>query len=842
MATTTVSGSLASIVAGTANFFSTIKQFNTPTAAVILTSFVFASFEISHAAAATLEEVVVTARKRTESLSDVAGSIYAYTEQDLRAANIERAEDFINLTPGVVMMSAAVEAGDTQINIRGISSVRDATSSFAYVIDGILHPNPWGFNREYAGLEQIEVLKGPQGALYGRNAAAGAIVVTTRKPGDELHGYIKAKAGDSNSQFVAGSIGGPIIKGQLAGMLSADYRHTDGFYTNAFNGSDTVDNAESYDFSGRLVWTPNDDFELDTKVHLSKFDGASILTNVAFQLPGFVPFIGPDAWEDVNGHDYVFESNLVPENEQELFEISAKLDYELHWAHLTAWVLHSNMDQFLFADGTSGANGLYFAHPECIASTARVNATGYQTISPTFVGATPGTSVFGPYSPTTCDGYQYQERDQKDTSFEIRLTSSDDQRLRWMAGFYYLDEERRVGVGQYLDDGRPELPKFMINELADSVVYDRFDTEAWAVFGSVAYDVWTNFEVEAAVRYDSEDREATSLVPPAARSLFIQIDPNSPGFFGGYPLNAAFVNFDAAGNVTGFKSSLDPREQSFKQAQPKVSLRWDINDEWTAFASYGLGFKSGGFNSIGVAEIVDVFFNRAVGAGLTIGDDFDKEISNAFEVGFKARLLDDRLSLEGAVYHTLIDDMQFFEFLVGDFGLLRVVTSIDEVETTGAELSSKFQATDYFSVYGSVSIIDGEIKKNRNRPISEGNKVPSTPDYTLNLGGTLTVPVFSGIDLVGRIDYALIGPTQFHTIQDDVSVIGANYARSERDRFDLVNLRIAFESGNWTLGFVGKNLFDKVYPTEVISAPEAGGAFINPGARRSLAAEISYRF
>ena len=142
---------------------------------------------------AVLEEIVVTARKRSESLREVPIAVTAFTATAINDAGIERPEDFINLTPNVSMLNT-VNAGDSQVTIRGIVSTRDAESTFAYVVDGVLITNPNGFNEELFDIQQIEVLKGPQGALYGRNAVAGAIIVNTKLPSDKLEGKIKQES------------------------------------------------------------------------------------------------------------------------------------------------------------------------------------------------------------------------------------------------------------------------------------------------------------------------------------------------------------------------------------------------------------------------------------------------------------------------------------------------------------------------------------------------------------------------------------------------------------------------------------------------------------------------
>ncbi|MEE4216268.1 MAG: Plug domain-containing protein, partial [Xanthomonadales bacterium] len=161
-----------------------------------------------------VEEIVVTARRREESLQDVPGTVTALSQQTLESAGVERAEDFLRLTPGVSLVDAA-EVGDTQVNIRGINGARDAENSFAFILDGVLYTNPAAFNREYTDLQQIEVFKGPQGAIYGRNAAAGAIIVTTEKPTNETSANALISLAQDDTYLFKGGIGGALIQDEL---------------------------------------------------------------------------------------------------------------------------------------------------------------------------------------------------------------------------------------------------------------------------------------------------------------------------------------------------------------------------------------------------------------------------------------------------------------------------------------------------------------------------------------------------------------------------------------------------------------------------------------------------
>jgi len=855
-----------------------------------------------------LEEVVVTARQREEAITDVPAAITAFTSQTIERAGIKRAEDFISLTPGVSIVNTA-EVGDTQVSIRGINASRDAEASFAFIVDGILYTNPSAFNREFSNLAQIEVLKGPQGALYGRNASSGAIIVQTRKPGDELEGEIRGSAGRFETYTTSGYLAGPLIDNQLSGSISFDYRDTDGFFENEFLGQDdVVDRFENWNVYGRLIWEPTDRLSVDAKLRYGEVDAGAIVFNGSFFLNGFpasfdgngnLNFGNPGDegtfFQDVNKHDFRFVNNVPSENEQETTTFSIKFDYDMDWATATAWLLYSDIEQFFFADGTSGDFGFFTgtqgfntfdATPDAIEQTCNDTANalanqGFQLNSPTILdnqfnvglgdplvgipAAAAGATVFGPYTPTTCDGTQYQVRNQEDISFEVRLSSPGDQRLRWGVGFYFLDLEREVGVNLLPDTGDESRPKgLFVPGQTESLLHDRFDTTVYAVFGNFAYDIRPDLEFAAALRYDREERDVTNLVPVDARTNFVDLDPTVAGpftgpFNGGSPLNPALVNFLPGGGVdpaNPVRSGIADRAETFEEVQPKISLSWDATDSLTLYTSWGIGFKSGGFNNQGSSTFVNIFFNDSFitpmgGTPLNVDDVFKEEVSSSVEVGFKSSLLDGRLNLEGALYHTMVDDMQFFEFFVGTFGLLRVVTNIDEVSITGGELAGRLDMTDHWSVYGGLGVVNGVIEENQNRPQTVGNEVPYAPKFTANAGIEFFAPWVNDINVVGRADWNLVGETWFHTLQEDDVVPnvftlagfpGSNLSVTKRDTYKLINIRAGIETETWGISAFVNNLMDKRWLNEVIPAPEFGGAFVSPGTRRAWGFEAFYRF
>ena len=818
-----------------------------------------------------LEEVVVTtARQREEALQDVPASITAITSDTLEAASVQRAGDFIRLSPGVSLVQAA-EVADAQVNIRGINGARDAENSFALIIDGVLQTNPAAFNREYADLKQIEVVKGPQGAIYGRNAAAGAIIITTTKPTDSFSGSAKLGIGEDSTTTGAVVLSGPIS--DTAGWkVAADYRKTDGFYGNRFLNNKSVDDYDGFNINARFVFEPTDSSTLDVKARYGEVEAASISFNPVFLVPGFVGSGLPNAQlfnEDVNLHNFEFVSNIDPFNNQESFDISAKWDQSTSFGKLTAWALYSDVQNDFGSDGTSATYGFFWNEPNCQASAAQLFNAGFKMPAPQiqFAGI-PAAAIWGPYTASRCDGTQYQVRNQKDYSFELRLQSDGDQRLRWLAGVYALNIDREVGVNTGIDSNvgvvrSLYVPRGQPNG-TEQLVWDNFKSDVYAGFANLSYDVTDSVEASLALRYDNEKRKVKNLVPVAARTAYFDYNPFDNAFVGNSPLNPALV--PALNPNLRPDGTIPDRSQSYSEFQPKVSLTWKASEDLTAYANWGVGFKSGGFNNTGSAATVDLFINCFTGRGqsnatancpggrpgagtlrtVIVRDNYDKETSQATEIGFKGKMADGRLSYEAALFSTKVDDMQFFEFLVGDFGLLRVVNNIDEVQIQGVELGMDFRVTDEFKFVAGYSRVASEIKKNTSRPTSVGNEAPYTADYTATIGAEFDVPVGDAWGLQASAYLNIVGPTWFHVIQsqnnDTVRFFTANFTNSERDKFQTLDARLAFVSDSWTLAVVGKNITDTKFLQEVIPAPEFGGAFVHPGTERRLSVEVGYKF
>ena len=830
---------------------------------------ILASVATTSVAEITIEEIVVSARKRAENLQEVPIAVTAFTEAQIKSAGIQRPADFISLMPNVTMVDSA-NVGDTQVSIRGIVSTRDAESTFAYVVDGVLVTNPNGFNEELMDVSQIEVLKGPQGALYGRNAVAGAIIVTTNRPDEEFEGKVKVGTGNNGSKNASLTVSGGLAEGVL-GRISVSQRETDGHYSNALTGASSVDFLEDTTVRGRVIWDVNEELSLDFRGGMSEVSGGAINFNAVFAIPAFAAGFGPSFFKDVNEHEFIFSNNVPGENEQETTEFSVKADWDRDGVDVTAVLSYSDLEEYLLSDGTSATFYGYELTDACQSDRATLNNTpaglggadrsdlfgdffGPFGVFPGNGGAAPDfTGIYGPYTPTACDGYQYQERNQSDTSLEIRLTSDDDSDISWIAGVYAAEIEREVVVAYGADTGNGFLRQGYVAPTGpnptDLMFSDQFDTSVMAIFGQLEFDISEDMEIAVAGRYDREERDVRNQVPNEAGS---GLNINSSG-----SINPAF-----AGNPNGIPN----RSATFSQFQPKVTWSWNAAEDLNVYASWGVGFRSGGFNSIGSEALLDLWYGDtcpvfvpscgapgvAVDANLGVSDEYKKEVSTSFELGSKMEFFDSRLRVNVAAFKTEVEDNQFFEFFAGPFGLMRVVTTIDELEIQGFEMDFNAVVTENLSLFGGAGFLDSEIIQNDHRPLSEGNEAPQAPDRTYNLGAQFEMAVSDGVEMTARLDWQYVGEMAFHTLQGEATPtiwqvfngpgLTQDMSKAKRDAYDTLNARISFDAENWGVTIWGRNVTDEKYLEEIIPAPEFGGSFIHPGAKDSYGIDFNYRF
>ncbi len=490
-----------------------------------------------------IEEIVVTARMRAENLQDIPLSETAFTAKMIEDARINQMGDFIALTPNITMTESQ-NVGNTFITVRGVTQVRNGETPVAIVVDGVLQVNPNQFNQELFDVQQIEVLRGPQGALYGRNATGGAILITTKQPTNELEGNIKAGLGKGDEWQVQGSISGPIVEDKLLFRASARYYTRDGYFNNTTTGK-KVDPFEDVSVRGLIKWNVTENFTVDLRANISRAEGGAL--NYTFQPVNLLPNGAIDmsnpfdfSRQDADLVTRTFTANNVGYNERDIDEFSVKLDYDAGFATFTSISSYTKLTEY--------SEGDQFPY----------TAAAF--------------SGFG------LDGTQTQFIDVKAWSQEFRIASHADQRFRWMIGAYYLKTDRFISstTGNDLGLGitRIERAPSLLDPINPTATFlaDDNNNKAWAMFGNISYDITDQLEASAAIRYDKDKRE--QLVSP------LQIS-GIPGV--GTPGAINHVSFD--------------------KWQPKFSLRYKATDDVSVYGSWGKGFRSGQFNQNGVAGL-----------------------------------------------------------------------------------------------------------------------------------------------------------------------------------------------------------------------------------------------
>ena len=217
-----------------------------------------------------LEEIVVTSRKREERLQDVPDSISAFTSSAIENANIKSVADVTSLVPNLSIVQTQQPGVDFLV-IRGIGQARNQDPPVAVVIDGVQMTNAYALTQELIDIERIEVLKGPQGALYGRNAIGGAINIVTKKPGNELEGKIVGGVGNGGHWEAKGVLSGPIIKDKLFLRVAGSYEDFNGLINNVYLNH-KVDFMTNRAFRGRLLFLPTDKLTLDFRASIQDLD------------------------------------------------------------------------------------------------------------------------------------------------------------------------------------------------------------------------------------------------------------------------------------------------------------------------------------------------------------------------------------------------------------------------------------------------------------------------------------------------------------------------------------------------------------------------------------------
>lgn len=486
---------------------------------------------------AVLEEIVVTARGRAEKLFDIPDSVTVFSSEEIEERNIQSLDDVAAHTPGVFIINDQ-DPGTNIVTIRGITANRLQQASIAYVIDGITLGDSELFTADYFDVERIEVLKGPQGALYGKNAIGGVITIVTKRPDNEFGGRIEAGYGDADSYKLSGALTGPIVDDTVMFRLSGSFRDTDGWITNT-TADRKVDYYRSANIRGRLMADVTANLTLDFRLRYVDEEGGASWISANEITNTFDGRLSGDALIEPIG-DYLGAS------ERNWISGSVKADYALpNGGVITSITGHDDYEKWWDED-------LDFLPID----------------------------LFQPVA---------QPVDLEIFTQELRYTSPDDadQRMRWIAGVFFQNNQR-----DRIDDIRP-LGIYTLSET---------QSDQLAVFGQASFDLTSNLELTGALRWDRDEREEevtdlfTGTKAETVRGKYEKVQPKISLAYHVNDENMVYVTY-----AEGFKSggfNPDPAllpgaawNQVFDQEETKnyelgTKSSWDNNRYTLTTAAY----------------------------------------------------------------------------------------------------------------------------------------------------------------------------------------------------------------------------------------------------------------
>jgi outer membrane receptor protein involved in Fe transport len=756
----------------------------------------------------TIENVIVTAQKREQNLQDVPIVVTAVSEQLLRDTGVRDIKDLTLLTPGLLVTSTSNESVTTA-RIRGIGTVGDnpgLESSVGIVIDGVYRPrNGVGFG-DLGELERIEVLKGPQGTLFGKNTSAGVINVVTKKPSFDFGADVELTTGNYGAMEGSASITGPLSE-TLAGRLYVASRERDGLLdVDTGGGPRAEDEDGDRKFTtarGQLLFQPSDSVDIRLVADYADRDENCCAapqmvispTQIGLGTAAILNGLQPGAY--TNPPDpFARRAHSNRSTKQDVTDKGASI--EVNWD----------------MDALGGAT-----------LTSVTASRDWETVNGQDADFTTVDILY-----RNPDGNFANEF--KQTSQELRLAGETD-RLAWLVGLFYagedLESRNQLLYGNQLRTyytalftGTPLAPALASfpasawpGGLGTQDVYDQ-DSTSWAVFTNNSFKLADALELTVGVRYTDESKDldtqyfnthAAAGGPQGCTILRNTAPFNTPAFLA---TSAAATVFgigcstfaDPIYNNRATTQSLDEDELS-----GTAKLAYRFTDDVMTYVSYARGYKAGGFN-LDRERTGSSALNPGTPGGAAVDTDthFEKELVDSYELGAKTQWADDSLLLNAAVFYQDYQDFQLNTFT----GIQFIVTSLPQVVSQGIDLDTVwYTPLEQLSIQGGVTYTETEIKDFGTaaaffRPERKNDTLSFAPKWMASLSATFEQPI--GSALLFRTNVGAKYTSEYNT--------GSNLdPRKIQDALTLVNARIGIGSADeiWTIEAWAQNLTDEEY-------------------------------
>lgn len=712
-----------------------------------------------------LEEVLVTATKRTEGLQDVPISMSVMQGAMIQEQGLADLEDLAVYMPNVHIAQAG--AGD-QLFIRGIGSGVNYgfEQSVGTFIDGVYYGRGRNSRAAFLDLERVEVLKGPQSTLFGKNTIAGAINITTAKPTDEFEGYVEGTyETELDGYGITGVVSGPLTD-NFRGRLVAKYYDDDGYVENKATGDDEPANETSV-VRATLAWDATTDLSFTLKAEHGEFDVTGRQEMISKATPSVTALYR--AYGDPSfkpGFEHTTYSRVISpkghfdNTDSDIYQLTA--EYQMGEYTLRSITAYTEYD---FKQNLDSDNG-----PVPFIDRGR-------------------------------------EEDHEQFSQEFLLTSPVGGTFEYLAGAYYqkneLQNDRVTTVifsslppieAAILGLVNSQLPLGLESGDLDVVSGNTFqqDTETWSAFAELTWNITDVFRITGGLRYSDETKDMEKALAT--------IEENYGNVF--------LVDLIYC---VGLKFSC-PHSYEFNRGEDhwtgSINVQYDIGDTMV-YLNLANGFKAGGFDE-----------DNALGALATA--EFEDESVDSIEIGTKMDLLGGRMRLNAAAFYSEYNDVQVSAF-DGNAGF--VVLNAAESEVKGVEADWQYAATEHLTLTGSIAYLDAEYKDFPNAPcnveqiqawVAAGNPRATCPTSN-NLGGEPLqfAPDWSanlGFDYWVGIGNALeLKLSAYANYQDDTVIANDLDPYLIRDDYWNIDARVQLGAadGTWSLAVVGKNLTDE---------------------------------
>ena len=576
----------------------------------------------THAETLVLEEVIVTAQKRSESLQDVPVAVTAFSADTIQEAGISDTSDLAVMTPSL-NANANASPFTTRLSIRGIGTSQSDPAlepSVGMFVDGVFLGRSGLGTADLTDIERIEVLQGPQGTLYGKNTNAGAISIITKRPNlDEFEGYVEASVGDYGMGKLTATASGP-LGDTVAYRLSGNIHQRDGYYDNAGAGIDDQNDADDWNLQGKLLWEPTDRLSVILgAAHVDRDStccGADSTQSEVVQQELINQNLAPDKNDP---YDYDVATSYQESFSMESDLVSLHIDYDLDWGSITSITAWNDYDYSVSNDPDRSQLDL-------------LNTTDEHNEGDSF-------------------------------SQELRLDSSIGDNIDYQVGLFYYDQTTQRGdkspaltVGEDFITiaDQQDLPfpfptiGFIVQPGDDLRYQNTWDNETIAVFGQATWHVGQNWHLTGGLRWTDEQRDAHLF------SETVSTAPLAP--------TVALLN--------AFSTPIDAKlDRSSDNVDWLAKIAYDIGDDGMVYASVGTGSKSGNFNGVN---------------GTPEEREFDDEDTTSYELGLKSTLFDSRMRINAAAFYSQIDDYQ--SQLQLPTGLGTFVSNEGEVESSGIDI------------------------------------------------------------------------------------------------------------------------------------------------------------